>query len=189
MARQASVVREADPTDAAELLLLWASVAPGTETGERAIAEAERALANLAADPDERLLVVEDDGRVVAALHLQRGPITPLSLEPAVHTSYLLVQPECRRQGYGHLLMDAAVTWAEEKDVAQVTAVTDGHRENNRFLARLGLATVATVRLTSTAALRKRLTSERAATSRPGNRHLVEVLAARRHARRRQAAG
>ncbi len=189
MARQAPLVREAVPADAEQLLLLWCSVAPSTETGERALRHAERALANLEVNPDERLLVAEDGGRVVAAVHLQRGPVTPLSLEPAVHTSYLIVLPEHRRHGYGHALMDAAVTWAEEKDVAQVTAVTDGGRENNRFLARLGLATVATVRLSSTAALRKRLTSERVASPRPGNRHLVEVLAARRHARRRQSAG
>lgn len=191
MARQAPTVREAGPSDALQLLLLWSSVAPATETSEQACAEAEQALANLAADPDEKLLVAEDDDRVVGALYLQRGSASPLSLEPAVHTSYLIVLPESRRHGYGHALMEAACSWAEEKGVAQLTAFTDGGRENNRFLARLGLVTVGTVRLTSTAAMRKRFTAGRAgsrASARHSNRHLVEVLTARRHARRRQDA-
>lgn len=187
MARQAPLVREAGPADAEQLLLLWSSVAPGTETGEQARADAEQALANLAADPDERMLVAESEDRVVAALHVQRGSISPLSLEHAVHTSYLIVLPEERRHGYGHVLMEAACAWAEEKGIVQVSAFTDGGRENNRFLARLGLVTVASVRLSTTAALRKKLGAERAG-ARHTNRHLSEVLAARRHARRRQSA-
>lgn len=184
--RQAPPVREAEPDDAAALLQLWSSVAPATETGEQAVRDAAQAVANLAANPDERLLVACEDDEVVAALHLQRGTISPLSLETAVHTSYLIVRPDRRRHGHAHALMEAAVSWAEDKGVDQVTAFTDGSRENNRFLARLGLATVATVRLSSTAGLRKKLASDRAGAARPGNRHLVEVLAARRSARRRQ---
>ena len=58
--------------------------------------------------------------------------------------------------------MDAALTWAEEKDITEVTALTDGNRETNRFFARLGLATLGTVRHTSAAGLRKKLSRERA---------------------------
>ena len=95
-----------------------------------------------------------------------------------------------RKHGYGHALLEAAVTWAEEKGVDQVTAITDGNRDNNRFLARLGLATLGTVRISSTAGLRKKLAGDRGRPAASGsNRHLVEVLAHRRSMRRLQNGG
>lgn len=186
MLRPAPVVREATPSDADLLLQLWAETTRTGHADEQARRDAVQALANTAADPDERLLVAEQDERIVAALYLSRGPISPLSLDTAVHTSYLVVAPSHRRHGYAHALMEAAVSWAEEKGVEQISAITDGSRETNRFLARLGLGTVATVRLAGTAPLRKKLSVERARGAAGSNRHLVEVLAQRRTARRRQ---
>lgn len=185
MPRTAPLIRQATPADAVELLALWSATTRGTVTTDRAVAEAELALANLAANPDERLLVAEVDGDVVAAVALKRGQVSPLVPDPVVHTSFLLVLPQFRRHGYAHALLEAAVSWAEEKDVDHITAITDGNRDTNRFLARLGLVTLGTVRLTSTATLRKKLSAERSRLS--GNRHLVEVISHRRSVRRRQA--
>jgi GNAT superfamily N-acetyltransferase len=187
MPRQAPQIRDAAPEDAAELLELWALTARGRAHPARTLEDAERALANLAADPDQRLLVAENQGRIVAAMKLARGPVSPLSIESVVHTSFLLVRPQFRRHGYGHALMDAALIWAEEKGINQVTAITDGDRDTNRFFARLGLTTLGTVRCSSVAGLRKKLNTERARAS-GGNRHLVEVLAQRRSMRRRRGA-
>ena len=185
MPRQAPRVRDAVPEDAAELLELWVATVKHWVDSVRAQEDAERALANLAADPDTRLLVAEAEGRIVATMRLSRGPISPLALDTAVHTSFLLVHPQFRRHGYGHALMEAALTWAEEKDITEVTVVTDGNRETNRFFARLGLTTLGTVRHTSAAGLRKKLSRERAGAG-GSNRHLVQVLAQRRSMRRRQ---
>jgi len=185
MPRQAPQIRDAVPEDAAELLDLWAATNRYGVGPVRAQEDAERALANFAAEPDERLLVAVSEGRIVASIKLTRGPMTPLMMEPAVHTSFLLVHPQFRRHGYGHALMEAALNWAEEKDINQVTAITNGNRETNRFFARLGLTTLGTVRHTSVAGLRKKLTSERAGVG-GGNRHLVHLLAQRRSMRRRQ---
>ncbi len=185
MPRPAPHIRDAVPDDAAELLQLWVRATPAEDAATRELEEARRALAGIAANPDERLLVAEVEGHVVAALQLTRGPISPLSRDSVVHTSHLIVDPDQRRHGHAHALMDAAVSWAEEKDVAQVTAITDGDRDTNRFFARLGLVSLATVRHTTTANLRKHLSAERRRVS-GGNRHLVEVLAQRRSARRRQ---
>jgi len=184
MPRQAPHIREAGPQDAAELLELWAETARRGESTLRANEDAERALANIAADPDEQLLVAEYEGRIVAAMKLSRAPLSPLVLDWAVHTSFLLVLPEFRRHGYGHALMDAALEWAEEKDVNELTVITDANRDTNRFFARMGLSTLGTVRHSSVAGLRKKLSVERGA---GGNRHLKEVLARRRSMRRRQA--
>jgi len=108
----------------------------------------------------------------------------PLALEQVVHSSFLLVLPQYRRHGIGHALMEAALAWAEEKDLTQITVVTDGNRETNRFFARIGLGALGNVRHAHTATLRKKLAVEQA---RGGNRHLVEVLAQRRSMRRHGA--
>jgi GNAT superfamily N-acetyltransferase len=185
MPRQAPRIRDAGPKDAADLLYLWAAV---TGTGDhltqsRAELDAEQALATIALDPDQRLLVAEheEDG-VVAAMKLSRGPLWPLAMDQAVHSSFLLVLPKYRRHGFGHALLEAALGWAEEKDITQITVVTDGNRDTNRFFARLGLSTLGNIRQAHTASLRKKLSTER---GRGGNRHLVEVMAQRRSMRRR----
>ena len=64
--------------------------------------------------------------------------------------------------------------------------LTDGNRETNRFFARLGLTTLGTVRHSSVPGVRKKLSVEGRHRGAGSNRHLVEVLAQRRSARRRQ---
>jgi len=184
MSRCALEIRDARPEDVAGLLHLW-SHSGRNEATPRPLEEATTALAQIAADPDERLLVGLIEGEVVAALHLQRAPLSPLHTETAVHTSYLLVLPEHRRHGYARALLDAALSWAEEKDVSHITAITTStSRESNRFLARLGLGTAATVRIASTAAVRRKLTPE-TIRSPEARRQLGRVLAQRRTIQRR----
>ena len=187
MSRHALEIRDAQPEDAAELLELWAEAGPrGAEAaGPRGVEEAEAALAQIAADPDERIVVGFHEGVLVAAVHLRRGPISPLVRDLGVHTSYLLVLPGHRKHGFAHALLDVAVTWAEDKDAAQVTAITaSSSRDTNRFLARLGLGTVASVRIASTAVLRHKLTPE-ALRPTDARRNLGRVLAQRRSIQRR----
>ena len=185
MPRQAPCIRDAVPEDATDLLLLWAadSRAGDNAVHARSVADAAQALATIAVDPDQRLLVAEHDDEIVAAMKLSRGPLWPLALEQAVHSSFLLVLPQFRRHGYGHALMEAALVWAEEKDITEITALADGNRETNRFFARLGLSTLGNLRHAHTATLRKKLSTERGRGV--GNRHLGEVLAQRRSMRRR----
>ena len=186
MSRHLLDVRDARPDDAPALLRLWSEAgARGAEQPTpRPIEDARAALAQLAADPDERVLVGLHQGEVVAAIHLRRAAMSPLHTDMAVHTSYLIVRPEHRKHGFARALLDSAVTWAEDKDVAHVTAITSsGSRDTNRFLARLGLATVATVRVASTATLRRRLTPESLRPNMP--RNLGLMLAQRRSIQRR----
>lgn len=184
MARQCLVVREANPADAPDLVRVWTEAGTGLEHPSSLAEEAPTALARMAADPDERLMVGLHEGVVVAAMHMRRGPVSPLHTETVVHTSFLLVLPEFRRHGYAQVLLESAVAWAEEKGVDHVTALAaSSSRDANRYLARLGLATVATVRVAGTGILRKRLSPER---RRPGSRRQVgHVLAQRRSMRRR----
>jgi GNAT superfamily N-acetyltransferase len=186
MPRPAAHIRDATSADAAELLDLYGSTAANDDAFSAEVRDAELALTLLVTEPDERLLVVECGGRIVAAMQMRRAAKSPLSVESVVHTSFLVVSPQHRRHGYAHALMESAVSWAEEKDIQVVTAITDADRDTNRFFARMGLAGSATVRHASSGALRKKLSVDRSRVAVGGNRHLVEVLAQRRSMRRRQ---
>lgn len=187
MSRHPLEIRDARPEDAEALLRLWADAGTrGMDSpSPRPADEAAAALANIAADPDERIVVGLVDGELVAAIDMKRGSLTPLHNETAIHTSYLLVKPEYRKHGVARAMLDAAVSWAEEKDVSSVTAITASNsRDTNRFLARLGLATVASVRVANTAVLRRKLTPE-ALRPHDARRNLGRVLAQRRSIQRR----
>jgi GNAT superfamily N-acetyltransferase len=175
--RQQLVIRDAVPEDVDDLLTLWLEAGHGGEQPHQSD-DAARAVAHLATDPDERLIVGEMSGRLVAALHMRRAPISPLHTEQVVHTSFLLVLPEHRRHGHAKMMLDAAMGWAEEKDIHHLSAITSSNlRETNRFLARLGFGTIANVRVAPIATLRKRMSPLPAA---GGPRNLGQLLAARR---------
>ena len=186
MSRHLLEIRDACPEDAAALLELWSEVGGrgAEQPNPRPLEDAIAALAQVAADPDERVVVGLHEGVVVAAIHLRRAAMSPLHTDMAVHSSYLIVRPENRKHGFARALLDAAVTWAEDKDVVHITAITASNsRDTNRFLARLGLATVASVRAANTGMLRRKLTPESLRPHAP--RNLGVMLAQRRSLQRR----
>jgi GNAT superfamily N-acetyltransferase len=187
MSRHSLEVRDARPEDAAALLHLWAEagVRGAEPQSPRPVDEAVTALAQIAGDPDERIIVGFFEGDLVAAIHLRRAAMSPLHTDMGVHSTYLLVNPEHRKHGFARALLEVAVTWAEDKDINHITAITaSSSRDTNRFLARLGLATVASVRVANTGMLRRKLTPE---ALRPidARRNLGRILAQRRTIQRR----
>lgn len=157
-------IRMACPDDAAELVAVSARSggelgrAPTAEpTGDARLSEASGSIARIAADPEQQLLVAEIDRRVVGAVHLRRGPISPLQQAEIVQVSHLYVLPEVRRRGIASLLLSTATSWAEEKDSSHLIAVSPAQsRDAQRFLARLGFGQVAVVRAAEVPGLRAR---------------------------------
>jgi len=190
-------VRDATPDDAEALLEIWADFSKRTYS-ERFPAqrpaietEAATAVARIAADSDERLLVADIDERVIGAAHLIRAPMSPICSEAAVYVAHLHVLDDFRRHGVGRALMEAAVSWAEEKDTGHVLAgAAVNSRDANRFMARLGLSQIAVVRGATVTALRAKLPVEPPAAARVGtksHRSVGQVLAQRRSMRRAQS--
>lgn len=194
MSRSPVQVRDAIPEDAPALVVIWSDFRRGSSErlpGRPPEAEAECAVARVAADPDERLLVGLIDDEVVGAAHLIRARISPIHTETAIHMTHLHVLGPHRRHGVGRALFEAAVGWAEEKDTAHLlTAASTHSRDANRFMARLGLSQIAVVRGASIGALRAKLPVEPPAgamVSTRNHRTVGQVLAQRRLQRRAQA--
>jgi GNAT superfamily N-acetyltransferase len=186
-------VVDAAPEDAAALVELWGGPTARTPDGDatpHATQEAAAAVAGIAADPDQRLLVARLDDVVAGAVHLTRAPLSPVHSESAVYVLHLQVLEGCRRHGVGRALMEATVTWAEEKNTSHVVAAASANsRDANRFMARLGLGQMAVVRGAATAALRAKLPVEPPAAARVDSRNhrsVGHVLAQRRSLRRAQ---
>jgi GNAT superfamily N-acetyltransferase len=184
-------VRDATPDDEKALVGVWSMDDRSREDDAQAHQDAADSLARIAADPDQRLLVGMLDGEVAGAVQLARTTLTPIHAESAIYVLHLHVLEEHRRHGVGHALLEATLSWAEEKDSSHVVAaVSASSRDANRFMARLGLSPVAMVRGATVAALRAKLPGEAPAAARRGarsQRAVGQVLAQRRSRRRAEA--
>lgn len=193
MSRSAVALRKVRVEDAPDLLTLWEEFSRRPAEGHDAVEELAQAVRSVLASDDARIVVAEHSGAFAGAVHLSVQTMGPFSSERAVQISHLRVAPDHRRRGVGRALVEAAVAWAEDRGIAHVGAVSVNSRAGNRFLARLGLAPVAVMRVGPTAHIRAKLPVEfptvaRPVASRPvpANRQLGQVLAARRSARRQQ---
>ncbi len=176
-------LRAATLDDAEQLVELWgASLRRGSH--DEQVADVHRVLTDVSVDEDVRVVVAEGDGEVVGALHLRLSTVSPVNLDPCVQAMLLRVREGARGRGVGQALMEAAVAFAEERGAGHVmSGALASSREGNRFLARLGLAAEATIRLAPTSVLRAKVGTQRNGVP-TGNNQRGRLLAARR--RRRQ---
>lgn len=186
MTRSLVTLRAAEVDDAPFLAELWSSALRRAEPQEL-VADLEQIIKTASATPEQRLVVAEYDGARAGAVLLKVTTVTSLNLDHAVQVLSPHVAPDYRRHGIGRMLMECAVSFAEEVGVTQVcTGVTAGSRDGNRFMARLALGPLATYRSAPVSAVRARLTAQRPVlpASSGDGRQLTRVLAARRSMRR-----
>lgn len=180
--------------DAAALGDLWVDLVAqaGEPLGDPPDVLVAKAVLRYSGDEGQgRILVAEIDGTVVGCGFLRVALASPLDEGRVVHLSHVQVAAGWGRQGVGSALVEASLTWAEQQDIALVvTSVPASHREANRFLARLGMAPVASLRGGSVATLRTRLPHDPSAVARQNGRavrSVGQVVAARRSQRRARA--
>ena len=195
LSRVPVLVRDAVEADAAALALLWRDVlaTPRMDGAESPAAATRRGIQRATGDPFSRIVVAEVDGEVAGCAYLRLASVSPVVEQPVMHLSHLQVDSRCTRQGVGQALVDAGVAWAEQHGVDGIVAAPSANdREANRFLARLGLSSVAVLRGASVAAVRGKLPSPAPVAARqPGRstrtgRSVGHVVAARRSQRRRR---
>jgi GNAT superfamily N-acetyltransferase len=184
-------VRDASERDATALSTLWFDLVarPGADApGDPPEVVAAKAVLRFSEDDLGRIIVAELDGAVVGCGFMRVWLASPLDEGRVVHLSHVQVAPGYARQGVGSALIEATLTWAEQRGIPSVvTSVPASHREGNRFLARLGMAPVASLRGGSVAALRARLPHDPSVAARVSprlGRNVGQVVAARRSQRR-----
>ena len=193
MSRHPVHVRDACPDDAPALVEVWSALvgrAAEREPTPPPEEEAAASVARIAADADQRLLVACLEDEVAGAVHLARAQLSPVHGDQAVYVLHLQVRDEHRRHGVGRALMEATVSWAEEKGTPYVIAAASvTSRDANRFMARLGLGQVAMLRGATVPALRAKLPVEPPTVAKVGSRshrNVGQVIARRRSMRRSQ---
>jgi predicted N-acetyltransferase YhbS len=182
--RSSPTIRKAGPEDVHALVELWERVMRKAER-EDLVADARRIIADCEASPDDCVVVAEVEGVVAGSVFLRATTVTPVNREPVVQAISPHVAPRFQGRGVGRALIEAAVSYAEERGIGHVaSAALTGSRDANRFMARLALGPVATLRLAPTAAVRSRLATQGRGVLTP-SRQLTQVIAARRSLRRR----
>ncbi|MFT4009930.1 MAG: GNAT family N-acetyltransferase [Nocardioidaceae bacterium] len=192
MTRFSLLVRDARIDDAPSLAAIWADSVSRNSVDRMARPDAEdivELIERMAVVLHQRVIVAEIDGCLAGAAFLSRASLGPFHDEDAMYVSRLQVDPSRRRHGAGRALVEAAVAWAEELGVTTIlAAAASNDREANRFLARLGFASSATIRAAQVNALRATTFPVEppacARTARGSSRTVGAVLAQRRLRRR-----
>ncbi|MGH3346262.1 MAG: GNAT family N-acetyltransferase [Nocardioides sp.] len=178
------LLRPALAADAHALVDVWADVLRRVDRDQQ-VEDVRQVIDRVEAMPGERVTVAEVEGRVVGAVHLRATTLSPINLDPVVQAISPHVLPDFRRHGIGTALVEAAVAYAEELGIGHLaTAVSAGARDSNRFMARLALGPIATLRVAPVSAVKGRLHAQRRTVIRASGRQLPKVLAARRSMRR-----
>ncbi|GAA1874451.1 GNAT family N-acetyltransferase [Lapillicoccus jejuensis] len=197
MSRPQVLVRRIDSSQTPSLAPLWLAqrVESGTsaEAAERALSEGtlEQALAR----PEVvAFLATTDAGEAVGYAVLTDTTGAVFSDAPSVGLDQLFVATAWRRHGVARHLLSAAATYADRSGAEQIVGhVPAGQRDANRFFARLGFTPTTVRRVTTPAALQRRLAAATSgAVSRAPLGSLEQVLLRRRSARGRalrEAAG
>ncbi len=190
-------VRDASERDALVVSELWSELVarPSTDAGPGEAPEmvVAKAVLRYSEDDSGRIIVAELDGAVVGCGFMSVGVASPLDGGLTVHLSHVHVADGFGRLGVGSAMVEATLTWAEQRGIECVmTSVPANHREANRFLARLGMAPVASLRGGSVVSLRARLPHAQSLVVRQSGRKgrsVGQVVAARRSQRRARTRG
>ncbi|WP_050348361.1 GNAT family N-acetyltransferase [Arsenicicoccus sp. oral taxon 190] len=181
MSRSLTVVRSLEVGDGDALFALWSqAVADGALVGETAGRPlTQDRLEQVLARSGVYTLVAAQDDELVGFTIATASPLSALTDAGCVTLEVLYVSPAARGRGVGHQLLAKATLLAEQTGATHVaTNVPSQGRDLNRFFARMGFVSTVTRRITTPAALRRRLAGEDV---RPFDR----VLARRRSLRAR----
>lgn len=188
MARSCVGAREATLDDLPELLGMWAELREAATPSEQGLAPESRRqllarLLDLQRDPETRVLVAAGEETLAGMAVLSCRPAAEHDGAEhdgsAVHVDYLHVRGGFRRRGVGHVLLGAAVAYADECAAEHVVvSVPPELGESRQRYARFGFGPRAFRRACSVTALRRHLATE--GSTPEGRNPLADGLIARR---------
>ena len=133
---------------------------------------------------DVRAYLALHDDRAVGFAVAMTSPFSALTEAPCVTIDQLYVAPESRKHGVARHLMTAVAVYADSRGCEQIGCnVPAPNRDANRFFARLGFSSQVVRRITTVAALRRRLGADE-----PRHHSLEQLLHRRRSLRARATA-
>ena len=178
-----SVKRVSEPEERAFTELWMASrVEAGVSPEVAARAASEGRIAAALQREDVRAYVAMADGRALGFAVAATTPFSALTDAPCVTIDQLYVVPDARRSGVARHLMSAVTLYADARGCEQIGCnVPAQQRDANRFFARLGFSSQVVRRITTVAALRRRLGTDEQ------RQHSLDVLLHRRRSLRARA--
>jgi N-acetylglutamate synthase-like GNAT family acetyltransferase len=185
MAVRPTQVRPALPEDIPELVELCLAARRESFVGNQVCSAdpelIDRQLRVLAGAPGGVVLVAQgDEGSVGLLLGRVMGP-NPFTDATSLSVEAVYVAASARRRGVGHALMVGVTELADQAGVGDVYAASiPGARGMQRFFVQLGFTPAASHRVTTVAALRRRLSSDGTPRGRHSMHRGIEDLIARR---------
>jgi len=126
-----------------------------------------------------RAYLAWSDERPIGFAVAATSPFSALTDAPCVTIDQIWVAPEVRRHGVARQLMSAVTMYADSRGCEQIGCnVPAPNRDANRFFARLGFSSQVVRRITTVAALRRRLGADEP------RHHSIEALLQRRRSLR-----
>jgi GNAT superfamily N-acetyltransferase len=187
MSRPAISVRRVSEDLERPFTELWMSsrVEAGTSPEVVARAASDGKIAAALQRDDVRAYVAFADGRPMGFAVAATSPFSALSDGPCLTIDQIYVAPDARRHGVARHLMSAVMLYADSRGCEQIGCnVPTQHRDANRFFARLGFSSQVVRRITTVAALRRRLGSD----EHQRQQHSLEALLQRRRSLRARSA-
>jgi GNAT superfamily N-acetyltransferase len=185
VSRPAISVRRVRDDEQRSFTELWMSsrVEAGVSPEVAARAASEGRVAAALTREDVRAYVAMADGRPVGFAVAATSPFSALTEAPCVTIDQLYVVPEARKHGVAKQLMGAVSLYADSRGCDQIGCnVPAQDRDANRFFARLGFSSQVVRRITTVAALRRRLGADEQ------RQHTLDALLHRRRSLRARAA-
>ena len=163
MSRPHVSVRRVTPAMYDDFAALWveARVEAGLSEESATRAAAAERLGSVLGREDVRAYIASADQVPVGYAVLSHSPLSGLSDLPCVVVDQLYVTQGRRRHGAARAMLAAVAAYADRLGCEQIASnVPAQGREANRFFARLGFTSLVVKRVTTTAALQRRLAGE-----------------------------
>lgn len=162
MSRSPVIVQRVDDDSLPAFTELWVAsrVERGTSPEVASRAASEGRLDHALQRPEVRAYLAAADDVPLGFAVMSHAPISCLSESPCVAIDQLYVVPRARNHGVARHLLAAVTAYAEKVGSEQIVSYVPAQlRDANRFFARLGFSSASVRRITSTALLRRRLSS------------------------------
>jgi GNAT superfamily N-acetyltransferase len=158
VSRPLFAVRRVTPELEPDFTALWTAACVENCAASAARAASEGRVALAFARDDVRAYLAFTDGQPVGYIVLTCSPLSFLTDSQRVSIEQIFIVPEARRGGAARALLNAAATYADRLGADQIAGLVPVQgREANRFFARLGFSSDVVRRVTSTAALHRKL--------------------------------